>query len=253
MTTISQKNNNLFIFGLTGHMGVGKSTLAKYLALYIKKNITHINPIPKYQIYILPFAQTLKNICAEMFAIPLEYFNDQTRKNTELIIHIQEKEKEQKEEKEEKEQKEKLNIVQTITPRKIMQHLGTDLLRKSLPDIWTEIFTRLLKAKVRKHPEELNFILVDDVRFPNEAKCLKNLTPFCKILKIRDKQDKQDKLSTEHVHSSEKAMTQYPCDMEIILNKNGNKNNTRIHAEHMIRTLWPTIMTFLKNNQTDCR
>ena len=51
--------------------------------------------------------------------------------------------------------------------RHLLQWWGTDVVRKEFPDFWVNTVVRLVGVAV----DQLDYVLVDDCRFPNEASC----------------------------------------------------------------------------------
>lgn len=54
-----------------------------------------------------------------------------------------------------------------VEGRHLLQHVGTDVVRKQDPSFWADFVTRLIK--VFKH--EWDFVIIPDCRFPNELSC----------------------------------------------------------------------------------
>ena len=53
-----------------------------------------------------------------------------------------------------------------LTAREVMQVIGTDILRKMKPDVWTSAIIRKIQNEAPK------LALITDCRFPNEVKCI---------------------------------------------------------------------------------
>lgn len=136
--------SSLQLIGISGHAGVGKDTVAQYLA-------------EKYQnVYGEAFADPLKRACAAAFGLPLEHFHDREIKEQESIWGP--------------------------SPRKIAQFVGTEMFRNGLnnlipfPD--TSHWIRLLEMRLTglsAPPEGQGFyspgdtVIIADVRFQDEA------------------------------------------------------------------------------------
>ena len=58
-----------------------------------------------------------------------------------------------------------------LTYRELLQEIGTTQWRKLWPDIWIENWKSLLPTK----NDRISVVLVPDVRFPNEVKCIQDL------------------------------------------------------------------------------
>jgi hypothetical protein len=112
------------IIGIAGKKGSGKTTLAKI----IKKNTSCVE---------LSFADPIK----DMLGFGLNLSNDQLRGD----------------------QKEVVDDLYGVTPRHLMQTLGTDWGRSIDPDLWVNI----MREKV--DPFGLISVVIDDIRYENEA------------------------------------------------------------------------------------
>ncbi len=69
-------------------------------------------------------------------------------------------------------EKEKIDPRWGKSPREILQWLGTDVLRNQFDK---EIFTKLLQYRVCSLCEEYDHVIIDDVRYDNEAELIKQL------------------------------------------------------------------------------
>lgn len=54
--------------------------------------------------------------------------------------------------------------------RALLQYVGTDVIRRQSPDYWTDFAVGL----VRMFPDEWDYVILADCRFPNEVECFKN-------------------------------------------------------------------------------
>jgi energy-coupling factor transporter ATP-binding protein EcfA2 len=61
-----------------------------------------------------------------------------------------------------------------MSPRRILQIFGTDLVRKHFPDLWTYHMEKRIKG-TKQGGVYHQYICVDDVRFENEAALIRNL------------------------------------------------------------------------------
>lgn len=55
------------------------------------------------------------------------------------------------------------------TGRHILQYVGTDIIRAKRPDYWADFIIGILEL----FPDEWDYVLIPDCRFPNEIECLK--------------------------------------------------------------------------------
>ena len=167
------------IIGLSGIAGSGKDSTANII-------------INKYQNWSkVSFANAMKNSAACMFGLPRELLEGDTKESREW-----------------REQKldywsEKLG--QDVTPRNILQILGTELVRKHLNEnFWVD----RLELEIKKLTESGKNVIITDVRFPNEAAMIKSLGGqiwhvFCGEIPqwFTDYRDK--KIEPENIHESE--------------------------------------------------
>jgi hypothetical protein len=122
------------LIGIHGHAGVGKDTLALYLA------DKHEN------VWGESFARPLKDACAAMFGIPRDYFDDPDYKN-QLISYWK------------------------MSPRVIAQFFGTEIVRANYgPDFWIDRLNQKLSNQQIDGPEynSDDTVIITDVRFQNE-------------------------------------------------------------------------------------
>jgi hypothetical protein len=137
------------IIGISGKIGCGKSELAKKLL-----------SIMPFAFFRFGFGDALKETCSKLFNYPLEWNYSEEGKNKlarypyylassfpDLI---------------------KYDEPQLTPVRRILQHYATEVIRKQFPDYWVDtVFNKAAN-------EEVNYLLIDDVRFKNEAERIKN-------------------------------------------------------------------------------
>lgn len=116
----------MVLIGLIGYKNAGKDTLADYL-------------VRNHGFEKHAFADPVKQVCGIMFDLTPKQLTDPEGKET-------------------------VDERWGMTPRKMMQTVGTDMVRAQLGnDFWV----RHMNARMR-HKEKLK-IVISDVRFPNEA------------------------------------------------------------------------------------
>ena len=94
--------------------------------------------------------------------------------------------------------------------RKLLQWLGTDLVRKRYPDFWVEIVSKLLIVL----SPDYDFFLIPDTRFPNEINVMKSYfnTIAIKVVRL----NYENKLTPEQRnHPSETSLSGYSFDCVI--------------------------------------
>lgn len=123
------------IVGLTGPKGVGKSTVARAIDQQLGSDCK-----------VISFAEGVYCIAAELSGLPL----GRLRQKDEPF-----------------DERETIPSLVGKTPRWLLQTIGTEMVRDNIgPNVWVEL--ALQKARDSMAP----IIVVDDCRFPNEAKAL---------------------------------------------------------------------------------
>lgn len=125
------------LIGIAGRKFHGKDTIADYF-------------INEHKYKKIAYADKLKTVCSILFGFTHEQlYGDKKEINDEIW---------------------------NITPRRAMQFLGTELIRKQMhkliPDIGEEFWIKCLINHIKQHPETK--FVVCDVRFPNEAQAIKD-------------------------------------------------------------------------------
>lgn len=148
------------IIGFTGKMYSGKTTLGNEM---IKFGYTKIS-----------FASPLKNIVGYLYALD----NEQLYGNLKEVVDPR----------------------YGVTPRYLLQYIGTDLFRNWDPDFWVKIFTR-------KYGDGGLYVL-DDVRFENESTTIKNMGGI--IIKVVSHRNSPSANSEGgQTHASEQGVKNY--------------------------------------------
>ena len=167
------------IIGLCGLKGSGKDTLGKIL-------------VEKYNFQKFSFADTLKDITSIIFNWDRKSLEGDTNKSREF--------------RETKDDWWSQQLDKDITPRKMLQFIGTDLFRNYFhQDIWVKIIERKLIDNKNKN------IVITDCRFMNEVEIIKKLRGS--IIKINRNITNNDN------HSSENQLTNLKPDYVIDNNK----------------------------------
>lgn len=148
---------NNLLIGITGKKGVGKDTVADFL-------------VDTYAYNKYAFADPLKRGCMEMFGL-----------NYDQVY----------------ETKEVLDEYWGITPRYILQTIGTDLVRENFDkNFWVLRLEKDIKKKILS-----NNIVISDVRFQNEVDMIRKYNGI--IIKVERETHYVD------VHISEKGLDDY--------------------------------------------
>lgn len=136
----------MIIIGVCGFQGAGKDTLSDYLVL-------------KYGFTKLSFASATKDVLSIMFGWDRKMLEGDTIESRKFRESVDEW------------WSEKLGI-EGITPRKMLQMVGTDLFRKHFNnDIWVSVIEKKIIDLVGSGKN----IVLSDCRFPNEFNMIKKM------------------------------------------------------------------------------
>ena len=131
----------MLLFGLVAEKRCGKDTLADYVTEQVKE---------KKKVYRYAFAEPLKECCRVIFGL-----NDEQ-------LYGEEKETE--------------DSRFSMTPRVLMQRLGTELFREHFDSVFPELgygrqlWIKILENKLKNHENEDCIVFITDVRFSDELK-----------------------------------------------------------------------------------
>lgn len=143
------------LIAFAGYQGSGKSLAASYLSNYPKT-------------YLTKFAGTLKQVASIIYHVPIDYW--EYDKNT------------------------KQERLQNKTKREVLQIIGTEALRNNLSDdIW--IYSLDLELKELATKKQIDIVIIDDLRFPNELQFIKQnnglVAYINRELEIKDKHESE--------------------------------------------------------------
>ena len=162
---------NILIVGLTGLAQHGKSTAAKHLQNELG-----------FQEYA--FADKLKEVCIDLFNLdPSQIYTN--------------------------EGKTQVDPRYGVTPRTILQHIGTEGFRKLYPTIWRDYVLRQIKESTNHQR-----FVISDVRFEDEAEGITALGG--KIVKIV-REGYQALSGEEAAHESEQFAQRPDSDFEYVI------------------------------------
>ena len=180
------------IIGICGKKYHGKDTVANYL-------------VEKYGYKRIAFADPIKEICKNIFGLS----NEQLYGN----------------------KKEDIDDYWKISPRQLMQFIGTDLFRnnteKVMPDIgeniWIHVLVKKISDEIHKDPHAR--FVITDVRFENE------LEYIAKLNGLKIKVQRNNIINTDN-HVSESYIDKLNVDYII------NNDDTIENLNHEIDKLW---------------
>lgn len=169
------------IIGITGRKYNGKDTMADFL-------------VQNYGYTKLAFAEPLKEAAIALFGFSHEQVYGDL--------------------------KEVIDPRWGVSPRQVMQFIGTELIRenigKLLPHIgenfWVHCVLTKIQDRLSKDPNAK--FVISDVRFPNEIECIRKLNITSRIFRIQ-RPDLAE--NTDSLHASEILIDTLPVD-EVIIN-----------------------------------
>lgn len=120
-------------------------------------------------------------------------------------------------------------VEKTEQSRWLMQKVGTEIFRNQVDDNWW-----ILQAKgmVSEALTRIPNVVLDDVRFPNEADAIKDMGGI--LIKIEREGHLQDK--TDHTHASETQIDKIEYD-HIITAKSGDVDGLISSVRELMKTL----------------
>jgi hypothetical protein len=117
------------------------------------------------------------------------------------------------------------------TPRKIMQFVGTEMFRHTLNnDFWLHVARRYIDAMYKE--EGFDLLVVDDVRFDNEAAFLCTEFPDSVIVKLQRNDLKFTSTHDNDQHVSEKGVSYNLIDFNYTIN---NIDDHKLTAADLLR------------------
>jgi hypothetical protein len=150
------------LIGISGKKQHGKNTIANIIAYLTQSNKNHYSFINNDSWFVSSnwnqksFAGKLKDMIALLLNVSKDRLEEEDYKNSTLWVHA--------------------NTGKNITPRYIMQQLGTEFGRSIHPNLWIESLFSNYSEIVdfsKNQPMNKNW-LITDMRFPNEAKAIKD-------------------------------------------------------------------------------
>jgi hypothetical protein len=178
------------LVGIGGERKVGKDTSSEIL-------------IKRYGFTQLSFAGPLKEMCSEVFQLPLEYFNNQEYKERPFETPVKVTKDNLLDMIDIAAEYHNFDVVQANrmidagmglildTPRKLLQTIGTDLVRKHIKDtFWTDV----MEQEIKVHENSV----ITDVRFPNERIFVRNNEGLLLLVERESEGKKVDAHSSEN-------------------------------------------------------
>jgi hypothetical protein len=171
-----------FVVGITGKRGHGKTTAAQGLE---RAGFRHIN-----------FADPLREVVNLVYGVPFDLMLDPVLKE------------------------EKLDIYPFMSPRELLQKVGTELFREGIhKDTWIEAFGR--------RAAQFSHVVCSDCRFPNEADAIRSMKGMI-IKVINPNLERGDEASQ---HPSETGVDLIVADWSV---ENNPRTNTPLQLQRTI-------------------
>jgi len=111
--------------------------------------------------------------------------------------------------------------------RTLLQRVGTDVIRKQAPDYWVDF----IKSILTMFPNEWDFVLIPDCRFPNEIDIMKQ-NFNCVSVHISRPNYENHLTEAQRQHPSETALDEYEFDYELI--NPGNMDGLKQEVETFV-------------------
>lgn len=100
--------------------------------------------------------------------------------------------------------------------RSLLQDIGTDCIRKQQPDYWVNFLASIIKF----FPDEWDYIIIPDCRFPNEYEVMKEHEIETYLLRVERPRFQSTLTNEQRNHPSETALDNYNYDFKVINNSN---------------------------------
>lgn len=115
--------------------------------------------------------------------------------------------------------------------RTLLQYVGTDVVRTQEPNFWTDFIKKVLTL----FPNEWDYVLIPDCRFPNEIECFKDDCFDAYLVRIT-RPDCNSGLTEQQLnHPSETAMDNYKADAYIV--NDSTIENLTMKISELIKTI----------------
>lgn len=108
--------------------------------------------------------------------------------------------------------------------RTILQRVGTDVIRANDPDFWVRWIINVIKL----FPDEWDYVIIPDCRFPNEIEMMKDAFDFVKHIRVTRPGFVSPLTPEQQNHISETALDGYPYDIII-------ENTTLENLKHQVK------------------
>lgn len=108
--------------------------------------------------------------------------------------------------------------------RTLLQYVGTDVVRAQEPDFWVAFIQKVLTL----FPNEWDYVLIPDCRFPNEIEFFRNGTINTYLVRVNRPNHNSGLTPQQLNHPSETALDSYTADYYIINDSTLNALESKI-------------------------
>ena len=95
--------------------------------------------------------------------------------------------------------------------RKLLQYVGTDVIRKQEPDLWVDFVAKMIKF----FKNDYDYVIVPDTRFPNEVTKMKLYFDNVTLIRVIRPNFKSPLTPEQQAHPSETALDDYPAKIVV--------------------------------------
>lgn len=122
--------------------------------------------------------------------------------------------------------------------RSLLQHIGTDIVRKKHPDFWVDFITNILTL----FDNEWDYVIIGDARFPNEISKLREAGFDVTHARITRTDFESPLTEEQQSHSSEMALDAYPVDVWLTNDTLENfKTEIKLFSSYLIHRDSPVV------------
>ena len=121
--------------------------------------------------------------------------------------------------------------------RSMLQHLGTEVMRKQYPTYWAEVVAKFIAAT----KTDWDFVLIPDWRFINELFCIKHFNKNVITVRINRWQENGDEYVNPNLtldqlnHISECELDDFYCDW--FVNNYGDLSELYLGAQELVKEI----------------
>lgn len=115
--------------------------------------------------------------------------------------------------------------------RTLLQYVGTDVVRAQEPNFWTDFIKKILTL----FPDEWDYVLIPDCRFPNEIECLKDAGFDARLIRITRPNCNSGLTEQQLNHPSETIMDNYHADWYIT--NDSTLDNLETQISEILKTI----------------